>query len=1040
MKGLAAAAAMVALLGATGVAAADPPLPIGQPVAPATAPPSSAPPSSAPPSSSPPPPPAAGGAIEQTTLGAPAARWTQWSVQGTLIDDVTTVEAFLEPVMEEHRSWAAADQRQVVAFLRTLGYDAVIQNRRLADGGVHAVLLLDPVTFVRYVTVDIDARNYLERLWEPIYAEDLKRRMSLRPGSPLERDAAGRAVELENEAARLEQYLRNEGFYDAHISMERISKGPHAALLRVHASLGSPYHIGRLTIVGNTAITAREIASVFHHPWRCIVFCFGEARFSRLRLNRDVQAVAEMYQRRGFPGVRVRTDFDLRHSFRRDTHRVEFTVEVRERRKVDVVFEGSRYGDDKLRSLLTLDEEGSYDDVELESSGESIRRYYQSQGYFEASVTWERVRFGLFERIVYTIYEGPRLKVAGIEFVGNRALSDERLRQEIVTRPFRKIVLGAQGGYATGRQLEQDVERLTRLYLSLGYRDAMVELRVARSRALLGNAAALAAAVAAQAPASGLQIDFDITEGALHQVEDVRFEFIGPAELDVARLSAGTTLRRGDSFTPERALADGEGLRRLYFDNGFARAEVETSTASGRSPSSIVVTHRVTANRPARIGKVAVRGNFKTRDWVIEDELKLRQGRQLTADMAEAAMSNLRNSGLFSSVQIDYVGLDDPRRDTINVLVQVEERHDNWVESLAGGGYSTDKSLFAELGAVIANMWGSGARFDVNGILGVKERSIEAKLAFPGWITRRAFGTAFLLELGVIGETQETERFGELTSLGASVAATKEFYRGVLQGLLLSLRYDFRQRNRDVPLVRPAGNSDDISTTKVTTRSSTIGPLIVFDRRRDRRGRISQILAVRGYRLELRGAYGEDALLGSARFLKLGGSAQHFLPLGRRFRLSNGLRYDHAVPLGGDVALPEVERFFAGGDTTVRGFEQDRLATEIIEDELGPLDGVSRFRVVPAGGTIRFIYNLDLQVEVWDLGFPVASAIFYDSGLVTNSLVGLKVRDLRHSIGLALFRWVTPFGSLSLEYGVPLDPQLGDDPRGRFHVNFGFLF
>lgn len=1032
MRWLAAAAVLAALLGAAGSVGAQPPVPLGQPPpAPRPAPA---------PDRAPPPPAAAGGAIESTTLGAPAARWTQWSVQGTLIDPVTTVEAFLQPVMEERRDWGASDQRAVVAFLRTLGYDARIENRRLSDGGLHAVLLLEPVTFVRFVTVDIDAPNSLERLWEPIYAEDLKRRMTLRPGSPLERDPARASIELESEAARLEQYLRNEGFYDVDISIDRIAKGAHAALLRVRAKLGSPYHIGRLTIVGNTAISAREIAAVFHHPWRCIVVCFGQARFSRLQLNRDVQAVAEMYQRRGFPGVRVRTDFDLRHSFQRDTHRVEFTVEVRERRKVDVVFEGSRYDDDKLRSLLTLDEEGSYDDVELESSGESIRRYYQSQGYFEASVTWGRVRFGLFERIVYTIYEGPRLQVRTIEFVGNRALSDERLRQVIVTRPFRKIVLGAQGGYATGRQLDQDVERITRLYHSLGYRDAVVTLRVARSRELLANAAALAAAVAAQAPASGLQIDFVIDEGRLHQVEAVRYSFVGPAELPTARLDARVELQPGDPFTPERALADGEALRRLYFDSGYARAEVQTTTATGGAPASIVITHRITANRPARIGKVAVRGNFKTRDWVIEDELKLRPGQPLTADMAETAMSNLRNSGLFSSVQIDYVGLEDPRRDTINALVQVEERHDNWVESLAGGGYSTDKSLFAELGAVVANLYGIGARFDVNGILGLKERSVEAKLAFPGWIMRRVVGTAFLLELGVLGETQETERFGELTSLGASVAATKQFYRGVLRGLLVSLRYDFRQRNRDVPLVRPAGNSDDISTTKVTTRSSTIGPLIVFDRRRDRQGRISPILAVRGYRLELRGAYGEDVLLGSARFLKLGGSAQHFLPLGRRFRLSNGLRYDHAVPLGGTVALPEVERFFAGGDTTVRGFEQDRLATEIVQDELGPLTGVSRFRVIPAGGSVRFIYNLDLQVEVWDLGFPIASAIFYDSGLVTNSLVGLKVRDLRHSLGMALIRWVTPFGSLSLEYAVPLDPELGDDPRGRFHVNFGFLF
>ena len=99
--------------------------------------------------------------------------------------------------------------------------------------------------------------------------------------------------------------------------------------------------------------------------------------------------------------------------------------------------------------------------------------------------------------------------------------------------------------------------------------------------------------------------------------------------------------------------------------------------------------------------------------------------------------------------------------------------------------------------------------------------------------------------------------------------------------------------------------------------------------------------------------------------------------------------------------------------------------------------------MLPAGGNVRFIYNLDLQVQVWDRppgNFPIASAIFFDTGLVENSLDGFRVRDLRHSIGVALARWVTPFGSLSVEYAIPLDPKLGDDPRGRFHVNFGFLF
>ncbi|HUS67100.1 MAG TPA: BamA/TamA family outer membrane protein, partial [Kofleriaceae bacterium] len=399
---------------------------------------------------------------------------------------------------------------------------------------------------------------------------------------------------------------------------------------------------------------------------------------------------------------------------------------------------------------------------------------------------------------------------------------------------------------------------------------------------------------------------------------------------------------------------------------------------------------------------------------------------------------------LFDAVQVQYLGLEEPRQETVNILVKVEERHDNQVELLAGGGYSSESEWFAQAGLIWANLGGTGTRFEVNGVLGVKEQSVEGRLAFPSWVMRRLFATRFLLEItSFYKRDTKNERFGALLTLGTSVAATKTYTRGALRGLLLQMRYDFRHRTRDIDLVRPAGNSDDLEQTKVVTRTSSIGPLVAFDRRRDHNGRDNPLLPDRGYRLEASAAYGEDYLLGNARFLKMGGKAQHFIPLGDKWRISNGFRYDHGVPLGGDVALPEVERFFAGGDTTVRGFEQDRLLTEVVEEDLAPFTGLTRYELIPAGGNVRFIHNFDLQAIVWDdslVSVPIASAIFVDTGIVTNSLVGFKVRQLRHSVGIALARIIAPFGSFSIEYAVPLDPQLGDDPRGRTHINFGFLF
>jgi hypothetical protein len=49
---------------------------------------------------------------------------------------------------------------------------------------------------------------------------------------------------------------------------------------------------------------------------------------------------------------------------------------------------------------------------------------------------------------------------------------------------------------------------------------------------------------------------------------------------------------------------------------------------------------------------------------------------------------------------------------------------------------------------------------------------------------------------------------------------------------------------------------------------------------------------------------------------------------------------------------------------------------------------------------------------------------------------GTLTDDEIERVGVALMRLVTPFGSLAIERAVPLRPQLGDNPRGRFHVSF----
>ena len=56
--------------------------------------------------------------------------------------------------------------------------------------------------------------------------------------------------------------------------------------------------------------------------------------------------------------------------------------------------------------------------------------------------------------------------------------------------------------------------------------------------------------------------------------------------------------------------------------------------------------------------------------------------------------------------------------------------------------------------------------------------------------------------------------------------------------------------------------------------------------------------------------------------------------------------------------------------------------------------------------------------------------------MITNEWSTVTEDDIRPSVGMALLRVITPFGLGAIEYAVPLRPQLGDDPRGRFHISF----
>ena len=327
--------------------------------------------------------------------------------------------------------------------LDAIGYRAGI-SKRAAVGGVTLVVDLTPYDRVRYV--------FVKGNW-PIRQDEIQRRITIRPGRPLPAAGAERTVALEQERLRIIDFLRNEGYFDATVRLDSLAaeKKPHAVDLYVDIDQGLGYPLGQINFAGNRALPTEEVDQIFRHAaWYYL--WLRPVPFTQKQLRLDIEALEKRYRELGYFGVRVTTDFSVQRSVDRVAKNVHLTVQINERKKIAVAFEGNyQKSSGSLRDELTLPTRGSYDDFEVGSSADAIQRYYQSDGFFFARVDWRRERLSADEeRIVFTIDEGPQLRVRGIDFAGNKALPAKELADVVSVRKYPPLGLGA-GGYVTGR-------------------------------------------------------------------------------------------------------------------------------------------------------------------------------------------------------------------------------------------------------------------------------------------------------------------------------------------------------------------------------------------------------------------------------------------------------------------------------------------------------------------------------------------------------------------------------------------------------------
>lgn len=625
--------------------------------------------------------------------------------------------------------------------------------------------------------------------------------------------------------------------------------------------------------------------------------------------------------------------------------------------------------------LLDLWGESVYSEDLYPDSAEAILQDLRARGYDTATVDTEiDVPKDAPKIVRFRVDRGSKVKVGSVAFQGVVQIPEKRIRPFLRTRPTK-----ASRQHLVAADLAADASAIRALYQEDGYLQATVDPRVRLS--VRGDSA---------------DVLFVVNEGPRFVFGKVEV----PEELPVrARmLLEWCGVRPGEPYAPRRRATAESLLRTRLDEEGYPKATVSSTVSFDGERADI--RFAVVPGDRRTIEAVEVVGNDRTRDRVVLSRMALRNGDVLSRSGLLESQRTLYQSGLFQDVRIEASPADASNPGAVALRVGVEEAPH--VSLSLGAGYNTETGPHGSFAIGDNNLGGTGRSLSFNTRLGESQR--YALLAFT---EPRLGGPRQRGVLGLYWERlEETGYTVERKSLGARVEMK------IAPRWTQYVRYAFQQV--DLPYVE-----DEVAVYEQKLSNLRLGDLswaLVRDTRDD------PFDPSRGLYLSFDQRVYAPVLASDASFVKLFFQTSGVLSLPRGMALAGSVRVGAAGGFGSTDRVPLSERFFAGGDSTVRGFARDTV---------GPMSS----RGQPLGGEGLFILNGEWRFPIWK---RLRGVVFYDAGNVYYALRDLDPTDLRHAAGIGL-RLSTPIGPLRLEYGRKLDREAGES-SGELFFAIGSLF
>ena len=314
-------------------------------------------------------------------------------------------------------------------------------------------------------------------------------------------------------------------------------------------------------------------------------------------------------------------------------------IQVRENVLINqIAFEGNQaIGDSDLRLIIETAPRTVLTRTKVARDIQKMKGQYEREGRLLVLIEPKIIPLtGNRANLVFEINEGSRARVDAVNFVGNTAYTDRRLRSAILTRQTNLLRNLLQGdGFAPDR-IAVDRRFLTEYYQSRGYAEFEV-----------------ISAVAEQTPEKrGFIVTFTVKEGLKYRFGRVRIANNLPG-VDTSRLVNQLKVRTGRTYDVLDVEETREDMIERVSSQGFPFVDVVVTEDSDPSRGVVDLTFTIEEGPRLFVERISIAGNERTADDVIRREFRLSEGDAFSVSKLQRSQERLLSLGFFSSVELE---------------------------------------------------------------------------------------------------------------------------------------------------------------------------------------------------------------------------------------------------------------------------------------------------------------------------------------------------------------------------------------------------